>query len=818
MAVIVQNNSLGSAFGGKIVTLNYNYQPNTAPSTATITLISENNKFIEPELLSDFVIPYLNAKTKITEVQYNDDGNAKVLQLELQDRLSFILDKTLILVRGIHSGGIIQKINNFSSNDTINGNWILYESQGIPWSDYYTPVAYGIKNIGSAIIIGSLKTVLEFQYGENEDGSLEEIYGPQKVEIINGKIIRKDEIAYYEEKKAQKQYSIENSWGYSINDLISGIKSLGIKVKGSINFSKNESFRFDESGTVRDVLSGCLSKLGRNFYVDPIDESIVITDNIFLTNINKNIENIYKGNISNLAATSLNVKKSCKGVTGRHLIIKSSPVNVKEKGGFSTDSDRNRPSASIFKKVFFDKSEKEIIDSREKEFIKRVAYLYGAGIDNSLIEHYIFALAQKYDPHNWSDYEDKAVYGGVKKDETTDIDKSKFIRIQKDPKKQTKPIFQKSLEENPPANFNIKKLLGAFPNTRTQFVTRNNREVKTKGVLAAASPDKLQQFVQDVLFIAKGVFVSTPIQSRRRADGWDFIDTRGLNMIGPFKSSEKIKDISELAPIQRLFDRIGGNPNLTIDNLRKAAGQSKGLGNDPYYWIGITTDEGIPVGPKFNKSYNIPKLLENNFYVLSVEERNPMAPQQYLCFTKDSEKIVNDIEQVCLHAWKYTFEENIGKVTIRYIYRPIARREEDGGGGGGNEQEDQDELPSFVSIVHKFPQADLSSKTDLDFYEGNIGDTQNILKNIDLTSIEQDGPLYEASISYFRPPQTSDLNVNNGFSSLSSSFGGDGVTTNISYSTMKYLNIDKSVITQVGSSNISGPLVDDAAAFIQVNK
>ena len=183
-------------------------------------------------------------------------------------------------------------------------------------------------------------------------------------------------------------------------------------------------------------------------------------------------------------------------------------------------------------------------------------------------------------------------------------------------------------------NFKMNDLFGAFPNTRTGLIKEDNVERLRGGILAAASPDKVQQFVDDFIFIAKGIFVSSPIQSLRRAEGWNFTNTRGLKIIGPFRSDEKVKTISELAPVQRLFDRVGGNQNITIDNLRQAAGQSKGLGGKPYYYLGIVENKELLVGPKFNQSYDIPKLLEENIYLFNLEQEDQTSPKQYLIYTK----------------------------------------------------------------------------------------------------------------------------------------------------------------------------------------
>ena len=819
MPLITQNTSLGSAFGGKIASLNYNYQPNGSPSTATITVVSENNKFIEPQLLSDFVIPRLNAKTKVTQVQYNDDGNTKVLQVELQDRVSFILDKNLILVRGIHS----------SPSDLINGTYAFYESSGLPNSTRPLQTKVGVTKIGNIAIIGSLRTTLTLDAGEDSKGNIERITGPQRSHYTNGAFSYSDDNVKDSYRKIKdEEYSSEQTWGYSISELLIAVASFGLKVKNSpSNVDINSRFVLSDAGSIRSVLSSALSKFGKSFYVDPIDESIVITDNVFIKSINSKIESIYKGNINDLGATSLSIKKSCTEVTGRHFVVKSTdqentkPASQGGGGAENSSSSSNttsmrprRANASRFKKVFYNKSEKEIIDSREKEFLQRIAYLYGTGLDDYLIQLYLFSLGKKYNPDNWTGQPEKAFYGGKKEDGSTFLDKTKFIQVKKG-EKEPKYTWQQDLEDSNPQYFDIKNIFGAFPNTRTVLETKNNVDRLVSDVYAASPPDKVRQFIEDFIFIAKGIFVSTPIQSLRRAEGWNFSNTRGLKIIGPFRSDQKVKTISELAPVQRLFDRVGGNQNITIDNLRLAAEQSKGLGSNVYYYIGITENKELLVPPNFNQSYDIPALLEKNIYLFNYEQQNKQSPQQYLVYTKEAEKIINDIEKVCLAAWNYTFEGDLTDVVLRYFYEPIAEREGEGGGGGGgggggeggvdnDTGPGSQENPSWHSVSHKFSELKLSSRVELDFYEGPIGDAQNVMANADIVSIEQEGPFYEASISYFRPPEFSDLNVSNGFSTLSCSFAGEnGVTTTISYSTAKYQNIDKSLITQIGSSSMN---------------
>lgn len=808
MPVITQNTSLGSAFGGKIASLNYNYQPNASPSTATITVVSENNRFIEPQLLSDFVIPKLNAKTKVTQVQYNDDGNSKVLQVELQDRLSFILDKNLILVRGVHSSGV--------DGDKIYGAYKFYESSGLPHDSINKQsIATGIKKVNNIAIIGSLRTTLTFDAGEDEEGNVEKITTPQKAHYINGKFFYGDKIKDYDQKLKDEQYSSEQTWGYSYSELINAVRSFGLKVKTSQGFSFDNLFvnRFvlSDSGTIRSVLSSALSKFGKSFYIDPIDESIVLTDNKFIRSINSKIQSIYNGNISNLGATSLSVKKSCTEVTGRHLVVKSTDQINKNDG--QTSLKPRKPKASRFRKVYYDKLDKPIIDDKEKQLLSKVAYLYASGFDDYHIQLYLFSLGKKYDPIDWSDYGEKALYGGKNLDGSTALDKTEFIQASKD-QNETKPPWHETLLSNPPHNFDMPNLLGAFPNTRTGLITENNVERLRSGILAAAPPDKLSQYVNDFIFIAKGVFISTPIQSIRRALGWDFTDTKGLKIIGPLRANEKVKTISELSPIQRLFDRVEGNPNLTIGDLSKYAEQSSGLGKKPYYYIGIPEDKEAALGEKFNQAYDFPSLLEKNIYIYNLEQEGRQLPKQYLIYSNNAGKIINELESVCLQAWNYTFQDSIDNVVVRYLYRTIAERRRTDSKQEPDPEPGSEDVPDWSTIAHKFSKLKLSSKVDLDFYEGPVGDAEEVLEKSNIASIEQDGPFYEASVSYFRPPEITDLNVNNGFSSLSCSFAGEnGVTTNISYSTMKYQNVDKSVITQIGSSNMNRSSIDITPAF-----
>ena len=72
----------------KIASLNFNYQPNSSPSSATITVVSENNTYIEPKLYSRIVLPILGIPMRVIEVQYNDDSDSRTLQVELLDELS----------------------------------------------------------------------------------------------------------------------------------------------------------------------------------------------------------------------------------------------------------------------------------------------------------------------------------------------------------------------------------------------------------------------------------------------------------------------------------------------------------------------------------------------------------------------------------------------------------------------------------------------------------------------------------------------------------------------------------------------------------
>jgi hypothetical protein len=858
MPLITNNTSLGNAFGGKIASLNYNYQPNSNPSSATITIVSENNEFIEPILLSDFKIPILDITMKITEIQYNEDSNNKVLQLELQDEISFILDKKLVLVTGIHT----TNTGSVGSYTTTAGagekkycsrrikppkNSFDRDSQPhpgiqIPRNPNGTPInckkqdeksescisfvpcpGYGGANLvlnDQAITIGSLRVV-----AKGGGSTTKSCY-------INGEfIVNKEPI----------EPEVTKSWCYTLNELFLSLSKIGIKInKGNKIFP--DLITFSESGTIRSVLTSCLSRLGLNFYIDPINNSINIIDNSFLSNLNKKIENIYNGSYRREGVISINRKKSCRDVVGRYLVVRSdfdiAPNNSNSggsgggggggTGGGGGGGGDEPPIFTTFKRLYYDKSEPSIIDKREIEFLKRIAYLYSANIDENLIASYIFALGKKYNPHEWSDKQDQAIYGGKRKDETTDLDQTKFVQV--DPKSKTR--IQVELEKNPPPDFDISNFLGFYPNTRTALITESNTRQIKKGILAANSIDKISSYIQDFIFLASGIYVGRAIESARRIEGMDWANTYGFTILGPFRANTKIKEISELAPVQRLFDRIGGNSDITIANLVKASSAGAGLGRNPYHFIAIRP-YAMAVGPNFNESYDISSLIKKNLYTFNYSDGNPNQPQQFLLFTKNSSKIVNDIEKVCTSAWNYSFSNEPKAISLIYTYKSLAERRAEADGDtpessdNGLDASDPCGCPKppadeieigcgqkkEVSIYHKLSNLKFSSSIDLDYFEGPIGEANTLLNNISSFSIEQDGPLYDVSLEYFRLPLKTDIDISSGFSSISCSFSAEGSTTSISYQTKKYQNIDKSILSQLGSSNTVSMLKDSSKAF-----
>ena len=834
MPLITNNSSLGNLFGGKIATLNFNYQPSSSASSATITVVSENNQYIEPTLYSRMVLPILRVPMRIIEVQYNDDGDSKTLQIELLDELSFILDKRIILINGVHSTGI-------GKNDETREKYSIIEYLGHPKVNWgkLGPTKQRIKKTQYGLLIGGNRTIIEITQPlfipKQNTPSISLVYDGQERNISAGT----GNENFYEAYESRLQtlndlddYTHTNEWGYTLSDFKDAMKSLGIKINGLPSFNSDAYF-FNNTGTIRSVLSSILSTLGLSFYVDPVLQQIFIISNRTIDRINQNVKGLYQRRdlSNNSGVTEGTFKKTLKDTTARRLVINTSFNKIEQ-------NKDEKPKRKTFYRISFDDF-KEGWDDNEIDFLSKIAGIYLTNIDRSLIDTYLFALSKIYDPHEWTKAEDEnKIYGGVYADQSTMIDKTEIELVPKT-EDDAIPFWQTSLIESSSETtydkilpgFKAANLYGAYPNTKTVI---DESGIVTAGVHAADSPDKLEEWVKSMLWLGLGDFHISAQMTKLKSQRFNFIDQSPYKIIGPFPSDSLLSDIAELGYINTVAIRAG-KEDLTVGELYKnrkkekrydSLGLSQKEEEDPdekkyYHFIAYFDIESYK--NIFKK--NISKIIKENATILNIAS-DSTNPEQWLLVTENFEAEFSEITTACNKLWERWY---VGQGDYPEPRNGISK---DGGEFIRDtrssrsflyektkiEGEEEDNIEINVETKGIFTK--YSALDDDEFL--NIEIDSFSLPNlttkeaIQSPSLEQVGPFYEVNLNYYRPPQASDIDIMKGLSSISSSVGPNGITTSIGYSSRKYQTIDRNFISKYSNNSVnSGPMYNNSPAFIK---
>jgi hypothetical protein len=850
----VNNAPLGSAFGGKIATLNYNYSPNEGPSSATITIVSENNRYIEPILLSNFNIPILNIPMVIVEVQYNDDSTARTLQIELIDKTSLYLDTNLILVNGVHSSGV--EGNSSSSNSfhfypkttgTINNN-----SFGNKGRLSITSGGSGGRNCR---YIGGLRSTVKVSSAWDGDTQLfKNNTQPYTTVVFQDNKFRQDLsgkkagsiLPIFQKFGDTSNFEVSNEWGYTFNQLCNNI-SIPIRNKPNIN----DNYYFNQAGTCRSVLSGVLSSLGKSFYINPFDGSINIIDNGFINQINRTLSlkytSLLKESFSDNSITSINIKKSCKETTGRHTVLTGSYENNVDKSGGGGSGDTNIPDKPQYR-TFYKYSNVDVISPSERKFFQKILPLFWFNFSQRSVDDFIYALAKLEDPTTWSEKSgDESIYSGnTDSNGNTMIDKT-------NPKATLRPSdLNKSGEDleallsseyisimlenissgNIPDKFDLNQEIDIYPNTRRAKVGENF----TLNAAAVSPYEKISPYIEGINMALFTLHVTKPISKKKAlsmnwaspSSGQKDPINNNIKIAGPYASDTKISDIPELAPLNFILSRFGKETKITIGKMAKdAAGNFRsnqsGDVSTGYHFIAIKDIAAILPKNLGTIPNDIIKSIEMN--VFSSAPINESSTGPILALTKRGQTSIKNIAEKNAQIFQ-EIVDNIRRSTNTNFRIPYTKLDEnDASYEYPDNTASEPELPEVKSI-RTIPTKQPTSgdagmtKIELDTYQGSIEDLSYI---DDSFFKETPGPSFEASITFFRPPIKSDLDVFSGLSSISCSFKGDGVETNVSYSTRNYLNMDKSLVQQLtrGSSIPAprfGPNFINKPAFIKNRK
>jgi hypothetical protein len=386
--------------------------------------------------------------------------------------------------------------------------------------------------------------------------------------------------------------------------------------------------------------------------------------------------------------------------------------------------------------------------------------------------------------------------------------------------------------------FKSEDLRGGYPNTKT---IATEQGVVIKDVYAADSPDRLEEWAKGMLWLGFGDFHITSAVSKLRTERYNFKDQTPYKIIGPFAADLLLSDVPELGFINQLAVRAG-KEKQTIGDLYKMIQKDQ---DDKPPILGFKKSQGDTTLRSKNAYHfiayldidlyqnifttDVAKELKENLYLFNIENTESTSnPEQYLLETSSFRSIALAIERTCMDLWSYWYigdkplkEDDIKEsdISVRdsspsrtFLYDRVSRAVEGGGGdeGGGKTIES---LTKGIFTRDSSLREESFLNIEIDSFNiGNLTEKEFSKE----TSTEYGGPFYEVSLNYFRPPKPSDIDIDQGLSSISSSVGANGITTNIGYSSRKYQIIDRSFISKYSNKvAYSNNSIDNSPAFIK---
>lgn len=794
MPTITNKLSLGNLFGGKIASINYNFQTASQPSTATITIVSEDNTFLKPEFGELVSIPPFGFQMVVVERGTKKDTNYDVLQVELVESISEILDKELVLIFGEHTDLNYQLDNEL---------YYINKSIFIPKSFYPSGTVFNpnitfpslqenyIKNHGEGInVIGTARTTYVSQGSSNITGNGEFKNEPYWITFENGAI--KQDISSYEGEfiyTPDIAGDITVLFGYTLKNLYLLFQSKGLSFDAkSTTLMQDESIFFSDSGTFREVLASCLGKIGRSFYIDPFTQKIIIISNSDIARINNNLLARFS-NFNTVGATQISLKESISDVSATHFVTKGDLEFVDDAP--SPDETPRKRKQVLYKLESSDLTN-DITDA-DVELMKRIAPAVFKITDEDILDKYLFALGIAYDTQNWGKlYGRPNYYAG------------EFQQVKKPTGNQSSinvpdaPEWQKFLTENPDERedlngYILSETVGARPLYRGDGSSDKYAQ--------SGSDVNFYQDVKDFIQLWAGTYFSAPMSKieidKRQYDdqsSWD----GGLGNSFKFEKvngETLIVDVSGLQFLVNLLKRVGANTNYKVKDIAQKAltisPDQSVIGEGEYYLIAF---RDIFSGADI-ESDDLATLINSAFFDLFIAE----SSNRYLMYNKNGQNVAKKMEEACLKA----FDKEKNKVKKRLVASYIkVNPDEDPEGDSG--QEDIKDIPQLFSIKNIRSKIQNFGSRSLSILQNRYSEMRLFLENIQDLNPEFSGPLVSTQIDYFRPPLKSDFDVDLGVDTISISISDSGITTSISYSSKKFAQIDLSVMKETLGGNSTG--------------
>lgn len=783
---ITEKRNLGNLFGGKIASINYNFQIGSEASTSTLTLVSENNSFSIPSWNELVSIPPFGFSMSVIEHSIKDNSDYKSLQVELIDSLSNILDKELVLIYGEHTDP------NYHLNNDL---YEIYKSVYIgkryyPASSVFNPnIEFPnlrkdyVKNHGGGInIIGMPRATYLEETSVNITGSSKLKAEPEwysfDAGVLNTSISSfKNNFIYTPDKSS----SVNLTYGYTLRNLLLLFSSKGVTFEGgSARIMLDETLLFSETGTMRSVLTSCLSKIGRSFYVDPFTQKIKIISNNDISRINSNLLNNFSNFSSITGAKQISLTQSIRDVTSTHFIVKGD-LEYKDANKERLERNSNRS----MKQVLYKLNVKDLFGDLEKgdiELIKRVAPLLFLTNDTETLDTYLYALGLVHDPKNWGILYNSEFYTPG---EFLPVAKKSLVRGGEPNRARWQKFITDEFIAGESEDFKfyeLNKTVGA-----RQLFSGESK-------LASKSGSDVNYYdnVKNFMLLWGGVYFSAPISERaieRRNYQEQAKWLLGLDNSFEFvfvNGESFISEVPELNFVVQLLKRIGAKINIKVKDVAAKAYKSA-IGDGDYFILGIRR---MFLGSGFDSEDAVRNINSSFLHIYDAELKD-----RYLLYNAEALNVIKKIEKQSIEAFAKESEKVKDRLVVRYT-----PTESDRDPSGDSQQEEIHDVPTVASIQHIFSNIQNYSSKDFFVFQDRLEEVDLFLRNLGSINPEFSGPFITTDIDYYRPPLKSDFDVEKGVDSISISLTDKGVSTSIKYSSKKFANIDTSLIRDMFGS------------------
>jgi len=805
--------NLGNNGGGHTATVNSILNAVTVGGNSSLGAMSgalgERYNFSNDEIQK-----LLKLFIAVEETNSQDSNNVLKKSVKFRDKTSLILDSHVFAVRGISA----------SPKENLSFEGKIYKHSEHPDSSIDPAPALNPKKDGGLIVIGKTYSVYAGQY-ENEPYSL----GYHRNQEEDGLCFNTNVAEEDDESKNISNYSL--LYGFKLSEFKEAIELMGLTING---LPSNDSTIFNTSGRASAVVSSIASSLGYYWYINAEDGTIKFIDSKEASQTEvENKVNQKDSNTLNVSFTKSHINK---------VIVNSLIGDYEEVNGENINQNngnlngRGRDRLTNFYRLAVTK-----LMSKKHELFFKVFYALWAtrslnGFSFDAVFFWLMFNSEKFR---------KFLPDLLKIDEGDEGDEEKIKKIKVHREEEITWTDIKGADEaakvNKDTGFKREEAKWYDAKSQSQGTAKDEdgNTVVTQATLNKPQDLGLIEVIESFFDSMHSSLFVSPTYTEQQALKKDF-DGANLQILGPFKVTDKIMDVEDLSfmrPLLEFFDEKG----VTIQDLLK---QNNLKAEEPEENDGLLDDK---FKPGFTKEYIYIGLKQRPVVNIKfVEQADTLKFKKWLDETNIemffepaklsdiyigyqtiahknirksielSQKLYDKVAPVTSALGVRELDDtgkpiDVPENVIRVTYRNKSKAEIDAEAKDPDPNADPNDDPSDnYDAKNKETGEDASADFEYQYYNIINGSTGEPLDTADLNT--RNGMIgeiraFESNINNSQPtdpqesssetiygleiPELDDITINSLSISLA---GGGGVTTTISRSTRDLIPIDDQVI------------------------